>query len=176
MKRYQGKRTAATWDLLPYACVQSPEAYPPGTTPSSMDSAILESFSCDRGTGQGDPISPINYVAIDDIIATGLRLLHSDLAQPTSVGGDGNLVYAHDNSRYADDSQCGSFSSTVIQRKVDLVSAFCIVLGLQLSHGKIRRLVQHFLPAVPPDISLSMVVHTTGWQPHILSVQTTGTT
>ena len=78
-----------------------------------LQSAVLSSFSAKRGMGQGDPPSS------------------------TWVGGEDNGVFANDSNRYVDDSLCGSHSAQVIQKKADLVSACCIILGIRLSSRKI---------------------------------------
>ena len=125
------------WDMLPYGCVQTAGAYPPGCSPSTEDSKILPFFCAKRRTGQGDPPSTINFMAVDNIMATGLRILDTKLACPTYVAGADNGIYVNGNNRYADDSQSGSYSAAVIQKKAELVSAYCIVFGLKLSSGKI---------------------------------------
>ena len=80
----------------------------------SPDSALLPSFSAERGKGQGDPPSSINFVAVDDIIETALQILDEKIGDPTWVGGEDNGVYANDNNRYAHDSLCGSHSAVTI--------------------------------------------------------------
>ena len=39
------------WDKLPYRCVRTDGDYPPGTMASTTDSAIVDSFCPERGTG-----------------------------------------------------------------------------------------------------------------------------
>ena len=86
--------------LLPYRCVQTPNKYPPHTLEVPSESALLSSFSADRGTGQGDPPSSIDFAAVDDIIATALRIWDEQIGDPTWVGGEDNSVYTYDINRY----------------------------------------------------------------------------
>ena len=131
----------AVWALLPYLCVQTPGEHPPITLEVQQDSALLSSIAAERGTGQADPPSSINCVAVYDIIATALGILDEQIGDPTWVGGEVNGVYANNNYRYTDDSLCGSHSAEVIKKKTDLVFACCIILGIRLSHRKIMRLL-----------------------------------
>ena len=69
------------WDKLPYRCVRTDGDYPPGTMASTPDSAIVDSFCPERGTGQGEPGSPPKWKGIMDIPATGFRILED--AEPS---------------------------------------------------------------------------------------------
>ena len=102
------------------------------------------------------------------------RPVDTKLACPTYVAGADNGIYVNGNNRYADDSQSGSYSAAVIQKKAELVSAYCIVFGLKLSSGKIRRLLQNFLPSNCHASAESMRVYTVGWIPTEVPIQTTG--
>ena len=124
------------WSQLPYRCVRTSGAYPPGGTPATHDSALVASFCPERGTGQGLTDSPTKWNLIFDIIATGLRLLNSQENDPTYVGAEDNDMYEHQDILYADDHKAASASADLLQKKAELVSAFCIVLGLRLSQKK----------------------------------------
>ena len=162
------------WYQLPYRCVHTDGTYPAGGVASTPDSAIVKSFCPERGTGQGDPPSPLKWNAMFDIVATGLRLLEADEPSPTYVAGEDNSVYHQKDCLYADDTKAASHSAEVLQRKADLISAFCIVLGLQLSESKIRRVVQSFTPTVYGSHAMTTTVYSVGWVPHVVKVQTTG--
>ena len=112
--------TMYVWDVIQYGCLQTAGAYPPGWSPSAVDSNMLPSFSAKRGNGQGHPPSSLNFMAVDDIMATGLRILYTKLAYPTYVAGADNSIYVNGNNRYADDSQSGIYSATVIQKRRSL--------------------------------------------------------
>lgn len=134
----------------------------------------MTSFYPERGPGQGDPPSPPNWTAVADIPATGLRLLDEQLDQCNLVTSEDNETYKHEDILYADDSKFANQQAEIIQKKAELLSAFCIVLGLQLSESKLRRLLQNFLPDKTKHLAKSMTVYTTGWVPHVIPIQSTG--
>ena len=162
------------WDKLPYRCVRTDGDYPPGTMASTPDSAIVDSFCPERGTGQGEPASPPKWKGIMDIIATGFRILEDKERPRAFVGSEDNGLYPQPSILYADDSKNDALTEELLQKKAELFSAFCIVLGLQLSHGKIRRLFQNFLPNKQKARASHMTVYTTGWVPHAVPIQSTG--
>ena len=57
------------------------------------------------------------------------------------VRGSGNSSYAAHETAYADDLHAGGYTAADIQRKADIVSAFCVVMGLEISVNKLRRFV-----------------------------------
>jgi len=162
------------WDKLPYKCVKTNGSYPPGTIPATLDSAIIDSFSPERGTGQGEPSSPTNWNGIADIPATGLRMLEDQFILHTYICSEDYDMYRQKSIFYADDIKLDALENSIMQRKAELLSAFCIVLGLQLSDEKIRRLLQNFLPDAQKTQALSMTVYTVGWVPHTVTVQSSG--
>ena len=164
------------WSQLPYRCVQTSGTYPTGGVPATHDSALVASFCPERGTGQGLTDSPTKWNLIFDIVATGLRTLDTRENVPTYVGAEDNGVYEHKDILYADDHKAASISAEMIQKKAELVSAFCIVLGLRLSEKKIRRVVQSFLPPGYRQDVMSTIVYTVGWTAHEVPVQPTGAT
>ena len=164
------------WSQLPYQCVKTEGTQPPGWFSATPESAIVDSFCPERGTGQGLTNSPTKWVIVFDIIATGLRQLDTTEAIPTYVGGEDNEVYEHKCILYADDHKAASRRAEMIQKKAELVSAFCIVLGLELSEKKIRRVVQFFVPERLREEVLTTTVYSAGWVPKEVRVQTTGYT
>ena len=91
------------WDVLPYRCVRTTGRYPPETIAADEASAIVDALSPERGTGQGDPLSVSNWVAIADIPATALRMLDDQSQNLIYVSADDNQVYKHCDLCYADD-------------------------------------------------------------------------
>ena len=164
------------WSQLPYACVKTDGNTPVGWFAATPDSMIVESFCPERGTGQGLIDSPTKWTINFDIIATGLRLLDSQENTPTLVGGEDNAVYEHKCILYADDHKASSTLSAMIQKKAELVSAFCIVLGLELSQKKIRRVVQEFVHQRYREKVQFTTVYSAGWVAHEVRVQDTGST
>ena len=129
------------WDVLPYRCVRTNGRYPPETLAADDVSAVVDSLSPERGTGQGDPVSVSNWVGIADITSTALRILDNNSGTSTYVSSEDNRVYKHPDILYADDLNSSHRLSSQVQRKAELLSACCIVLGLKLSETKIRRLL-----------------------------------
>ena len=161
------------WQILKYHSVDTPGQYPPGHLPTTDDSTLLEAFDAIRGTGQGDVTSPTCWVAVMDILLTALRQ-HDSLASSTHYRGDDNTMYTSEETSYADDLESICSSPQELQAKADIVSAFCILAGLQLSHSKLRRVMQAHIPQDTPHTPL--VVHVLPWTPKQVSVNTTDST
>ena len=96
------------------------------------------SFNAEKGTGQGDKTSPSFWNAVIDILFT-------TLASDPITGNDNFYIQTPNNQNttvndvaYADD--IFSFQGTLqaLQRKADIISAFCIVAGIQISVTKLR--------------------------------------
>jgi len=161
------------WDLLPYGCVRTEGDYPVTAQIPLPGSEQISSFNAERGIGQGNPASPDDYLYHDDIIKTGMGLLDKD-AKPTLVGAEDNEVFEQPDNGYADDMESGSHSEELIQQKAELFSAFNIVLGLQFSPGKIRRLLQDFLPKRLRSRAMHMTIYSVGWIPQQIPIATSG--
>ena len=161
------------WNLLPYGCVHTDGDYPKTAQSPLPDSVQISSFSAERGIGQGDPASPDKYNYHDDVIKTGMGIIDED-AKPTLVGAEDNDVFEQPDNGYADDMESASHSEELIQEKAELFSAFNIVLGLQFSPGKIRRLLQDYLPKRLRTQAAHMTIYTTGWIPQQIPIATTG--
>jgi len=133
---------AQEWNTHGYHAVQLPQgAQRPISSAVPPVEALLESFTAERGTGQGDVTSPTCWLALFDIL---LLALHRDSMQHRTtrlVRSGGNSSYAAHETAYADDMHTGSYSATDIQRKADIVSGFCIIMGLEISVSKLRRFV-----------------------------------
>ena len=86
-------------------------------------------FMAEKGTAQGDKPSPCIWVAVNDILATAWSSLSS-----------GHLYYQDDKARiypvldiiYADDNLAISGEFNSLQTKMDLLSAFCIIMAYVL--------------------------------------------
>jgi hypothetical protein len=161
------------WQILKYHSVDSAGTYPPGHLPATDDSTLLEAFDACRGTGQGDVTSPTCWIAIMDILLTALRQ-HDLLAAGTRYRGDNTQMYNSEETSYADDLESLCASPQELQSKADIVSAFCILAGLQLSHGKLRRVMQAHIPQDTPSTPLT--VHVFPWTPKMVTVNTTEAT
>ena len=70
--------------------------------------------------------------------------------------------------------ESASHTAELIQEKAELFSAFNIVLGLKFSPGKIRRLLQDYLPKKLRQQALHMTIYSSGWVPQHIPIATTG--
>ena len=86
-------------------------------------------FRVERGTGQGDVSSPNNWKAFIDILLCAVPM--AEIGKFYTRGKDGDPAYADD---------LNSFSSSLegLQENADIVSAFCVVMGIDLSPKKLR--------------------------------------
>ena len=120
-------------------------------------------FDCERGTGQGDVPSPPNWLAFFDILITALATETDDAF---FVKGTDNLLRRAQNNAFADDML--SFAATLkgLQRKADIVSAFSIIFGMDISLPKLRlhhfNFSAHELHVADPT---HLIVHTGVWEP-----------
>ena len=163
------------WQMVKYYSVQTDGDYPPGHTPTTDDSVLLESFDAIRGTGQGDVTSPTCWIAVMDILLTALRRYDNDTVAKTYYRADAHAMYCSEETSYEDDMESISNNPAHLQDKADIVSAFCILAGLQLSHDKLRRVFQacqgHELDEPTP-----MKVHIFPWTPKAVTINATEAT
>ena len=103
-----GDQKIAPDDLIPEDCA-------PGFTPQ-------------RGTGQGDVMSPECWAAVFDILLTALEL-DEEATGTTWVGADANAGYKRRDTAYADDLLSTTRDEGHLQRKADVVSAFYSIMG-----------------------------------------------
>ena len=102
-------------------------------------------------------------------------MLHNDsLSNPSALYGENGRQYHMQEIAYVDDIESSTLSSTAIQRKADIVSAFCILTGIQLSHSKLRR---SFTARINTDSLLftkeflPMNIHVAPWTPQPIIVK-----
>jgi len=105
-----------------------------------VEESVMDGFVAERGTGQGDVLSPSCWGAIFDILLTMLDLDAKD-RESRWTRGSSNSRYRVKETAYADDLLSYANSTQELQRKADIVSAFCLVMGLQISTSKLRRFV-----------------------------------
>ena len=109
------------------------------SNPNSDNPSVLQTstFQADNGTGQGDVTSSTIWACFLDILLT---MLHNDsLKNPSLLYGEHGRQYHMQEIAYVDDIESSTLSATAMQRKADIVSAFCIITGIQLSYSKLRR-------------------------------------
>jgi len=142
----------------------------PGTTPRESNADQPEiaglGFHAVRGTGQGDVTSPTCWAAIFDILLTALHMDIQASRTNYHVSADGNRGYAEGETAYADDLLSCARTPEALQRKADIVSTFCIILGLQISTSKLRRFVMAHSGLDVEDDNTT-VVHLHGTREHV---------
>ena len=90
------------------------------------------------------------------------------------IRGKSNVGYPAAETAYADDLLSYAKTPRELQRKADIVSAFCAIMGLQLSTAKLRRFVLvHSGVQEDTDIT-TMIVHNYGWSEVKVEAQDNG--
>ena len=131
------------------------------------------SFPSEIGGMQGDVPSAYAWTTMDDILLAALRM---DLAASKYTGclwvrdARGHLKPASDIS-YSDDLAVPTPNQPTLQRKTDIICAFCIIFGLVLAKHKLRALVKCSNLA---DEQAEFVVHDVGWTPVTIHLQDGG--
>jgi hypothetical protein len=136
----------ARWEEDAYMSIRS-FSIPPSTAKTHMVYAIdaVQPFTCDRGTGQGNTDSPTCWNAVFDIALTALSL-DAQLrgTEHFATGTNGNSIRSSEIG-YADDLVSIHGLASEIQRKAEIMSAFCLICGVSLSYKKLRRAVQQWI-------------------------------
>ena len=120
----------------------------------------LPTFPAARGTGQGDVTSPACWTAVFDILLRALQLDGTGAFFKRSHNGDVTLVM--DNA-FADDMDSKTATIEGLQRKADIVSAFCVLFNINISIPKLRRVSSHWQQK-KGDAAENIIIHTRGWQ------------
>jgi hypothetical protein len=136
------------------------------------DEDSMEGFIAERGTGQGDVLSPSCWGAIFDILLTMLELDAKD-REARWIRGTSNRRYRMRETAYADDLLSYANTSQELQRKADIVSAFCLVMGLQISTTKLRRFVLVH-SGLETEGTGSTTIHHTDWTSEEIKIQQEG--
>ena len=119
-----------------------------GTYPS------VQGFRSAKGTPQGDVSSPMNWVAIFDIL---LRALEKASDGKYTIQGEQEGEYDAPDQAYMDDLITPAATHAAIQERANIISAFCIIFGISLSRQKFRKL------AINGDLEAPVVVYGPGW-------------
>jgi hypothetical protein len=167
--------SAAEWDDAPYSCVDS--LHQPAHVPTaSTVNNLLDAFTAERGTGQGDVPSPSSWNAIFDILLTALNRDEINQGTVRMLRAADQTHYASQESAYVDDLNSCTLSTEEIQRKADIVSAFCLVTGISISMDKIRRVLHDWKRQPSNTVVPDMYIHTYNWEPHAVKGTTEGST
>ena len=147
-------------DLNSITVVRSPLAYAHWKS-HGLNDLDKFGFFAEQGTAQGDKPSPSIWVAVNDILATAWDMI-SDGAIHTQ-DDHGRIIKAQDII-YADDNLAlaGTFNS--LQRKMNLLSAFCIIFGIMISPPKSKAFLIQWGNHYRPD-EKAVLVHSKNWVP-----------
>ena len=166
---------AAAWDDAPYSCVDSPHQPSPTTTVSTINQ-VLDAFTAERGTGQGDVPSPSSWNAIFDILLTALNRDEVNQDSVRMIRAADQSHYATSETGYVDDLISTALDAAGIQRKADIVSAFCLITGISISMDKLRRVLHDWKKQPSTSEVPDMFIHTYNWEPHAIKGTTEGST
>ena len=134
--------------------------------------ALVEAFSGERGTGQGDVTSPTCWIAIFDILLTALRLDdEADILEQTLQRSGPTESHRTGDRAFADDMISEARSAAQLQSKADIVSSFCFIFGLQFSETKLRHFV---FQAANREDNPPLIIRGIGWVPLEVKAETTG--
>ena len=135
----------------------------------------VDSFEAERGDCQGAPPSAIHWIIFFDILNRAMEIeARQEIYLRTSVW---TLQKAQDVA-FVDDLQSVAPTMSALQGKADIVSAFAIVMGMELSIKKLRFLVAHYgendsgreererREEEGLGTEETLVVHLRGWTPH----------
>ena len=118
-------------------------------------------FHQERGTGQGDPPSPIIWIAIFDILLDMLAEQGTNGA--FYAHGPATQVYPAMDVAYADDLVTISSSHEAQQKKVDAVCTFCACTGMQIAYAKVKAFAINCEKYAP-----NIVLHDSNWSSIII--------
>jgi hypothetical protein len=127
-------------------------------------------FEAIRGTGQGDVISPAIWTAVFDILLSALAEAQEGGLR---VRGAFGTVERVGDVAYADDLVSIQATAASLQAKADLVSGFCIVMGLTLATDKFRAFAVNWGNAYR-RIGTHIMIHGLGWVPHKVQLRSDG--
>ena len=114
-------------------------------------------FHQERGTGQGDPPSPILWIALFDVLLDMLAAMPNDGAYyaQSSVS---RLYRVHDTA-YADDLASTSATFQSQQAKADIICTFCACTGMEIAMAKIRSFAINSSTTTP-----NILLHNSQWE------------
>eukprot|EP01041_Mallomonas_annulata_P042259 gene42259-biopygen17692 len=96
--------------------------------------------------------------------------------EPFSCRGADGTLYSAGKTAFADDMESTAKPNQGMQRKADVVSAFCLIFELTISPGKLRRYFQDWSKNVTADELSPIIVYTKGWVAHQVSIEVEGIT
>ena len=117
-----------------------------------------DKFQTRKGTGQGDIPSPLLWVAALDTLLTILRR-HKSEFKTLDLKGNSHPV---ETIAFADDLLSIESTMEALQSKAHLISAWCILTGIEISYTKLRTFGIHW---GPKKYNTPLIVHSQDWTP-----------
>ena len=111
-----------------------------------------DKFQTGKGTGQGDIPSPLLWVAALDTLLTSLRR-HPIEFKIQDLAGQSHPV---ETIAFADDVLSIESTMEALQAKANLISAWCIFTGIEISYTKLRTFGVHW---GVPQVNTPLIVH-----------------
>ena len=129
-----------------------------------------QAFTKETGTPQGDTPSALIWNAFEDILLVATSKCR---AGRTSFPTHDGLAVEQESSAFVDDltSFMGTYEG--IQTEADIISAFCIIFGIEISITKLRAARLQWGNAHLPGKD-HILVHTAGWIPHEIKLENDG--
>jgi hypothetical protein len=106
-----------------------------------------------------------------DILLTALQMGAAESYAYTDL--EGHLHTVKDMA-FADDLMSPSRTLPGIQQKANIVSAFCLIFGLQMMPKKLRAFRMDFSELKDRRPAEELTVHLKGWEPHPIPIRTDG--
>ena len=118
--------------------------------------------------GQGDIPSPILWAAAFDTLLCALNFLNSNF----SIRDLNYNSHESVDVCYADDLVSAVASLMELQAKADVVSAWCIIMGVKISHAKFRTFGMDW--GTKKKVEGKLIIHTEGWTEVLVDVKSDG--
>ena len=148
--------------------VRTPGNYEKHTKGAESSLCLEDGFITGKGVGQGDIPSPLLWAAAFDTLLCALRYLNSKFAL---VDLDYNSHKSADVC-YADDLISAEVSLMDLQEKADIVSGWCLIMGVKISHAKFRTFGMQW--GTKRKVTGKLIIHTEGWTEVLVDVRSDG--
>jgi exonuclease III len=161
-------------DIQGHTVIRSPLAY--RTLRTGGYEALREhgmDFVAEKGTGQGDIPSPLNWDALFDILLTALKAVQGGEVHTQDARG---VISAVCSTAYADDLISIQSDGAALQRMADVVSAFCAFSEVNFATSKFRAFRPNWGNAsLVGDDEEHLVIHDSHWKPTRVLIRPDGT-
>jgi ribonuclease HI len=129
-----------------------------------------QQFTQATGTSQGDNQAALSFNCVTDILLVALT--NNKLSPTSFLTHDGRCI-EQESSAYVDDVTSLHGTIEGIQHEADIISAFCLLFGFELSLHKIKGYRIQWGNAHLPGDNL-VTIHSKGWSPFHLTLENDG--